>query len=175
LGYIILCINLNKSSFSKFELEIQSNKKIININSLSDFLNIKRKHFEIFCKWERSNSGGGPQEKTFYKNMKYEIVSSKSQEATIELISHENYQISIMLVEAGNNDISCDNFHLRKDKFTTIIYQLDLFHTKIHLEANKKYFMVPFTKEPNLFGHYDIRISTDEEIFVREHFCSKNK
>jgi hypothetical protein len=141
---MILCINDKNfdNEYLKFELEIFSNHKIDNIQSNSTY-NMKRKTFEIYGKWDLYNSGGGPNQITFLKNPQYILNVGKTTDSYIELYSHNSYLISLQIYDVCENRIIHD---IRYDEEMTFL--------KIKLENNKKYILMPFTKNKNLVLFY---------------------
>ena len=137
---MILCINEKnlENECLKFEFEIFSDKKIDSIQSNYSF-NMKRKTFEVYGKWDLYNSGGGPQEITFFKNPQYIINVTKSTDSYIELYSHNSYSISLLIYDINE-----------KKLIENTIYEEEMTFVKIRLENNKKYVLIPFTKFNNL-------------------------
>ena len=69
-GYMVLCINHSNSSFNTFNLEIHSLHRLVDIKANAKNES-KRRNFNIYGKWAKCNSGGGPDGISFCKNLQY--------------------------------------------------------------------------------------------------------
>jgi hypothetical protein len=159
---MLLCVNFDKDEFNyhKFELDIHSETKLDSIRS-NLYFNMKKKTFEIYGKWDNYNSGGSPQEPSFTKNPHYEITVPKATDAYIELKSQNNFLISLMVTEVDSSNVADTSPE-------DIKYSEELHYIRYKFEPNKKYLLIPFTKQSKQYCYFDIKISTDEEISVKE-------
>ena len=160
--YMILCINLNKLQYSKFELEIHSNTRVSNCISHNNFY-LKKKNFDIFGKWEKQNAGGGPNYGSFLKNPQYMISPSRSTDYTIELISQNGYEICFIVIPIDRHynydmdiDLNVIKDYLKNQNIPSMVKTMEeCCIKKMFFESSKKYILIPYTSEPaqvcNLF------------------------
>ncbi len=156
LGYIIVCANLNKNQFSKFELEVHSTHRLTNITPNNSLMH-KKNNFNIYSKWDKFNSGGALNEISFFRNPQYELNTIKQTDAYIELTSHDNYYISFILVELDNKielkDLNELENSVLESSLSSIYrnchFMQEVHSRKLQLKNNTRYFLIPFTKMAN--------------------------
>jgi hypothetical protein len=173
---MIVCVNPDKLLNSKFELEIYSSTRLSNVVSNSIFRH-KKNNFNIYSKWTKFDCGGGFEEITFYRNPIYILSVNKQTDTWIELISYDSYMISFLIIECEtcefNDYFSIFENYFNYNSFKNIRssheYFQEVYRKKILLIPNKKYLLIPFTKFPNLLGSFDITISSDEEVSIKEY------
>jgi hypothetical protein len=120
-------------------------------------------------------SGGSVQDITFYKNPYYELTISKFTEAYIELMTQNSFLISLLIIEV-NNYSNIDNALNLLNLVEGIApeFEEELYSLRYKFEAGRKYILIPFTQSPKQFGNFDIKISTNEEILVKEILPTKH-
>lgn len=146
--YMVVCINMNKSQNSKFDLEIYSSQRLPNVLPNTNYL-CRKKNFNIYGKWDKNNNGGGFRENSFLKNSQYEIITTKSTSAYFELSSHDGHMVSFLIIEHSQGESAVDKIQETINNNTNEEYALSVYSRALTLEQGRMYVLIPFTKSPS--------------------------
>jgi hypothetical protein len=161
LGYLVVCLNLNKTYYCRFELEINSDQKLKKVVQNSGN-NQKKLKYELKGKWTEATSGGPPEDFCFMKNPKYSFTTrSQLNSIKIEISIAEKYLVGIIMEEAGSikNENKLKRVFSLKEQTNCV---------QANITSNLTYVLIPFTGKPKQLTAFTITIHADEDINLKE-------
>lgn len=165
-GYLVICLAKEKGFLGTYELVIESEKPISNIQESAKSLTKMRFAYKTDGTWNSETAGGNMSEITFYKNQSFMLECPYDFDANILLSTEESHPIGLYLFESGGKSI----IELDPKIISSVIATpyLTKYSALLSVKLKKKttYLLVPTTHKAKQMGAYTILIESTEKVDV---------